>query len=88
MRPTILRCIEIAVEREDASEAYYREALQALIAHARELRGFVGDLVEHLNRPGPSPEKTAEHYQIADRARKIASECWLDPVADHRSVVS
>lgn len=42
-----------------------------LLQHVRELRGFLIELVEHLDSPGPSPEKTAEHYQITAKARRL-----------------
>lgn len=42
-----------------------------LLGHCLELRGFLVQLVDHLDRPGPSPEKTAEHYQLAAEARRL-----------------
>lgn len=37
------------------------------------LRAFLKKLVEHLDSPGPSPEKTAEYYQLAAEARALYS---------------
>lgn len=42
-----------------------------LLQHTHELRGFLSELVEHFDRPGPSPEKTAEHYQLVAKARQL-----------------
>lgn len=42
-----------------------------LLDHAVELRGFLIKLVDHLDSPGPSPEKTAEYYQLAAEARRL-----------------
>lgn len=42
-----------------------------LLGHCLELRGFLIKLVDHLDSPGPSPEKTAEHYQLAAEARRL-----------------
>lgn len=42
-----------------------------LLQHYLVLRGFLVQLVDHLDRPGPSPEKTAEHYQLAAEARRL-----------------
>lgn len=42
-----------------------------LLTHCLALRAFLGQLVDHLDRPGPSPEKTAEYYQLAAEARRL-----------------
>lgn len=35
------------------------------------LGAFVVAIADHFDAPGPSPEKTAEHYQLAQRARLL-----------------
>lgn len=35
------------------------------------LGAFVVALADHFDAPGPSPEKTAAHYQLAQRARTL-----------------
>lgn len=45
-----------------------------LVSHAKALRGFVVDLADHYDTPGPSPEKTAEHYQLVERARLLRAQ--------------
>ena len=35
------------------------------------LGAFVVAIADHYDAPGPSPEKTAEHYQLAQRARLL-----------------
>ncbi|MEZ0197362.1 hypothetical protein AB9U01_25245 [Pseudomonas qingdaonensis] len=59
------------IELSDLGERFGPNDPQAqrLLDHAVELRAFLAKLVDHLDRPGPSPEKTAEHYQIAAEAR-------------------
>lgn len=42
-----------------------------LLKQYLEQRAFLIQLVDHLDRPGPSPEKTAEHYQLAAEARRL-----------------
>lgn len=42
-----------------------------LLRHCLQLRGFLVQLVDHLDSPGPSPEKTAEYYQLAAEARRL-----------------
>lgn len=75
MNQTQLNYIERALDKQwHCTEGYYIEAGQALLAHVRELQGFVGDLVAHLDSPGPSPEKTAAHYQVAARARALVRQ--------------
>ena len=45
--------------------------------HFRELQAFAVDLANHYDSPGPTPEKTAEHYQLAYRARLLRAR--IDP---------
>lgn len=35
------------------------------------MSAFVVAIADHYDAPGPSPEKTAEHYQLAQRARTL-----------------
>jgi len=52
------------------------------------LGAFVVAIADHYDAPGPSPEKTAEHYQLAQRARLLRAivlndidASWLAPTA-------
>lgn len=54
-------------ERFDAADPLGNKMLE----HCLELRAFLADLVQHLDSPGPSPEKTADYYQLAARARRL-----------------
>lgn len=38
------------------------------------LYAFVINLADHYDAPGPSPFKTAQHYQMAERARRLRAE--------------
>ena len=38
------------------------------------LYAFVITLADHYDAPGPSPTKTAQHYQLAARARQLRAE--------------
>lgn len=38
---------------------------------AIELQAFIVDLTNHYASPGPTPEKTAEHYQLVHRAKAL-----------------
>lgn len=60
-------------EIDDLSERFGPDdALPAkLLTHYLALRTFLGLLVDHLDSPGPSPEKTAEYYQLAAEARRL-----------------
>ncbi|MEW9683266.1 hypothetical protein [Pseudomonas sp. TE50-2] len=42
-----------------------------LLGQYLEQRTFLLQLVDHFDRPGPSPEKTAEHYQLVAKARQL-----------------
>lgn len=46
------------------------EALQAL-DQSVELRAFAVKAIKHLTTPGPSPEKTAEYFQLSGEARLL-----------------
>lgn len=35
------------------------------------MSAFVVAIADHYDAPGPSPDKTAEHYQLARRARML-----------------
>lgn len=70
----------------DRVEAYFGpyakmpawEPAMRLLEHARELREFVVYLTDHLALPGPSPEKTAEHYQMVRKANVLRQK--IQPV--------
>lgn len=83
-----IKGLEAALREGTAREGYYREAVEALLPHVRELYGFIGALVDHLDSPGPSPEKTAEHYQIAARARKLAYDLYLPAGKEYAKLIS
>jgi hypothetical protein len=46
------------------------------------LSAFVVAIADHFDAPGPSPDKTAEHYQLARRARVLRSMIANDIGAD------
>ncbi|MCJ7854601.1 hypothetical protein [Pseudomonas monteilii] len=53
------------------------------------LYAFVVTLADHYDAPGPSPTKTAQHYQLAERARQLRAEVLTEgftglPAAPHR----
>ncbi|MFG0501103.1 hypothetical protein ACF8GD_00350 [Pseudomonas putida] len=53
------------------------------------LYAFVVTLADHYDAPGPSPTKTAQHYQLAERARQLRAEVLTEgytclPAATHR----
>lgn len=50
----------------------------ALIEHTKELRAFVLVLTDYLAMPGPTAEKTAEHYQVVRRANELRNK--IQPV--------
>ncbi|MBA1195268.1 hypothetical protein G7007_20810 [Pseudomonas entomophila] len=74
MNYSTLRKVELSVAQQNCRPGYYRDAAHALLLHVRELQGFISDLVEHLDRPGPCPEKTAEYYQVAAQARALVRQ--------------
>lgn len=47
------------------------QKIRTLVSHVRELQAFIVDLAKHHASPGPTPEKTAEHYQIVHRAKAL-----------------
>jgi len=61
------------IELADLNERFGPDDPQAarLLEHTVELRAFLIQLVDHLDSPGPSPEKTAEHYQLVAEARRL-----------------
>lgn len=61
------------IELSDLGERFGADDPQAarLLAHAVELRAYLTKLVDHLDSPGPSPDKTAEYYQLAAEARRL-----------------
>lgn len=83
MNNSTLRQIELSIAQQDCRPGYYRDAADALLKHVRELQEFVSDLAEHLNRPGPSPEKTAEYYQVAARTRELVRRFDTPTPHDH-----
>lgn len=56
------------------------QAIRRLVSHATDLQAFVLALADHHASPGPSPEKTAEHYQLLSRAKALVNQFCL-PVA-------
>lgn len=49
-----------------------------LIEHTKELRAFVLVLTDYLAMPGPTAEKTAEHYQVVRKANELRNK--IQPV--------
>ena len=47
-----------------------------------QMKAFIVALADHYDAPGPSPEKTAEHYQLASQARLYRAMILtdLDPI--------
>lgn len=47
-----------------------------------QMQAFIVALADHYDAPGPSPEKTAEHYQMAEKARLYRAMILtdLDPI--------
>ena len=56
----------------------FKPALE-LIEHTKELRAFVLVLTDYLAMPGPTAEKTAEHYQVVARAVELRNK--IQPAA-------
>jgi hypothetical protein len=56
-----------------AGQADFKPALE-LIEHTKELRAFVLVLTDYLAMPGPTAEKTAEHYQIVALANQLRNK--------------
>ena len=56
-----------------AGQDEFKPALE-LIEHTKELRAFVLVLTDYLAMPGPTPEKTAEHYQIVRLANELRNK--------------
>jgi hypothetical protein len=50
------------------------QAIRRLVSHTASLQKFVLALADHHKSPGPSPEKTAEHYQLMSRIEALISE--------------
>lgn len=60
-----------------AGQDDFKPALE-LIEHTKELRAFVLILTDYLAMPGPTAEKTAEHYQMVARANQLRNK--IQPV--------
>lgn len=50
------------------------QAIRRLVSHTTRLQTFVLALADHHKSPGPSPEKTAEHYQLMSRIEALINE--------------
>jgi hypothetical protein len=50
----------------------YRPAME-LVEHVRDLQAFVLDMAAHMDSP-PSPDKTAEHYQLRARLKALREQ--------------
>lgn len=77
MRPNEIEHLEAHLLQEQP-RCTACQAIRALVAHTRELQVFVQALTDHHATPGPSPEKTAEHYQLASRAKALQAR--FEPV--------
>lgn len=60
-----------------AGQDDFKPALE-LIEHTKELRAFVLVLTDYLAMPGPTAEKTAEHYQMVALANQLRNK--IQPV--------
>lgn len=58
------------------------ESVKVLARHALQLQAFLADLVDHHATPGPTPEKTAAHYQLTARAQALRAH--FDPAYKER----
>lgn len=58
-------------------QAEFKPAME-LIEHTKELRAFVLVLTDYLAMPGPTAEKTAEHYQVVRKANELRNK--IQPV--------
>lgn len=56
-----------------AGQDDFKPALE-LIEHTKELRAFVLVLTDYLAMPGPTAEKTAEHYQMVALANQLRNK--------------
>ncbi len=52
------------------------------------LYAFVVTLADHYDAPGPSPTKTAQHYQLAERARQLRAEVLTEGFTDLPALTS
>lgn len=50
------------------------QAIRRLVSHTADLQAFVLALADHHAVPGPSPAKTAEHYQLLSRIKALINE--------------
>lgn len=53
------------------------QAIRRLVSHTADLQAFVLLLADHYASPGPSPEKTAEHYQLKSRIKALINQFGL-----------
>lgn len=53
------------------------QAIRRLVSHTADLQAFVLALADHHAAPGPSPEKTAAHYQLLSRAKALVNQFCL-----------
>lgn len=70
MTPKTFQQFEQNLRALDPAAPGYRSALD-LFQHVTELRALATALTDYLDMPGPTPEKTAEYYQLAQRARAM-----------------
>lgn len=63
------------------------QAIRRLVSHTTDLQAFVRDLADHHASPGPSPEKTAGHYQLMSRIKALINgfDCPLPLVEPDRA---
>ena len=54
-------------------QAEFKPALE-LIEHTKELRAFVLVVTNFHAMPGPTPEKTAEYFQVVARALELRNK--------------
>jgi len=56
-----------------AGQEEFKPAMD-LIEHTKELRAFVLVLTDYLAMPGPTAEKTAEHYHVVRLANEMRNK--------------
>lgn len=54
--------------------------IKVLRRHVLELQAFITALTDHYAAPGPTPEKTAEHYRLAARAKDLRAKFEAMPI--------
>ncbi|MCI8212600.1 hypothetical protein AUC61_24005 [Pseudomonas sp. S25] len=62
---------ELDAAEFDVAFCMDKEPLKNLLEHTKELRAFVLILTDYHAMPGPTAEKTAQHYDVVRRAIEL-----------------